>query len=56
MVPKWLDLNLDEKVPVDNDHVDEMVKRELDYDDSLSLSLNSGDHLAKVSVIKKDKF
>ena len=49
---------LDEKVAVDNDHVDEMVKRELDYDDSLSLSLSlySGDHLAKVSVIKKDKF
>ena len=52
LVPKWLDLN---KVSVDNDHIDEMVNRELDYDDSLSLSLLIY-HLAKVSVIKKDKF
>ena len=36
LVPMWLDLN---KVSVDNDHIDEMVNRELDYDDSLSFSL-----------------
>ena len=34
LVPKWLDLN---KVSVDNDDIDILVKGELDYDDSLSL-------------------
>ena len=43
LVPKWIDLNLRLKGVCRYDHVDEMVKGELDYDDSLSL--NSGDHL-----------